>query len=117
MATDKTEQYELSRVDAIPCHNSGRGKFQKADGIIHPDETSQDWPNGFITVDVKESDTMFGVSLKAWAKLNTDGKANRTPYSMFFVSLGKEEPKERMAVISERHFKELMEVYLEHYNG
>lgn len=102
MADKQSEEYELTRIDADPTKNSGRGKFQKGDGIISSDKMS-------ITVDVKEYKESFGLSRKMVAKLGADTRQNRTDYGIFFVVLGEDEPRQRMVVMTEQMFKDLMD--------
>lgn len=100
MADKKSEEYELERIDAIPTKNSGRGKFQKGDGIIS-------YRGMTVTVDVKEYKESFGLSRKMVAKLGADTRQNRTDYGIFFVVLGEEEPRQRMVVMTEQMFNDL----------
>lgn len=107
----ETERYELEQIGATPVKNSGRGKFDKSDGIIFS-------PDGdpLLTIDVKEYETSFPLNLKNVAKLQTDAKMNRTEPA-FLVVLGKEEPRQRMMVITTRFFDELYEAWKEKYFG
>lgn len=111
MADAQSEIYELKRVGAVPVKNSGRGKFDKGDGIIYS-------PNGdpLFTVDVKEAGKSFGLSESACLKLNSDAVKNNT-YGMFKVVIGNEEPKMRMMVVSEAIFKEMYDAWQEKYYG
>lgn len=102
MADDKSEAYELSRLNATPTKNSGRGKFSKGDGIISYKDMT-------VTVDVKEYKESFGLSRKMVAKLGADTRQNRTDYGIFFVALGEEEPRQRMVVMTEQMYNYLME--------
>src|SRR5687768_11581376 len=99
-----SEEYELSRIDAQPTKNSGRGKFQKGDGIISINDEA------LLTVDVKEYGKGYRITPDNWAKLASDAQANRTDPCLFLV-LGEEEPKTRVVAISEAMFNQLMEVY------
>ena len=105
MATDKTEAYELSRLGATPTKNSGRGAFQKGDGIIFEDEEP------LLTVDVKEYAASYAVSQKSWAKISTDAKKNGNSEPMLHLALGTEEPRTRVVCISEGMFLMLLEAY------
>lgn len=100
MATKKSEEYELSRIGAVPTKNSGRGKFEKGDGIIS-------YKGATVTVDVKEYKESFGLSRKMVAKLGSDTRQNRTDYGIFFVILGEEEPRQRMVVMTEDMYSDL----------
>lgn len=100
MADKKSEEYELSRINASPTKNSGRGKFQKGDGVISYKDMS-------VTVDVKEYKESFGLSRKMVAKLGADTRQNRTDYGIFFVVLGDEEPRQRMVVMTEQMYNDL----------
>lgn len=107
MPDKKSEEYELSRIDARPTKNSGRGKFQKGDGLVGSHDLA--------TVDVKEYKESFGLSRKMVAKLNKDSQQNGTRYGIFWVVLGDEEPRERWAAVPEKMFVELMELYEDTY--
>lgn len=111
MADAKSELYELKRLEAVPTKNSGRGKFEKGDGIIY-----SPFGDPLITVDVKESNKSFGLSESVWVKTTTDAKKNNTEPSLAVV-LGEAEPKTRLVVISEVLFKEMKEAWLEKYYG
>lgn len=100
MPDDKSEEYELSRLGAIPTKNSGRGKFDKGDGIIQYDNAS-------VTVDIKEYKESFGLSRKMVAKLGADTRQNRSDYGIFFVVLGEDEPRQRMVVMTEAMYQDL----------
>lgn len=102
MPDKKSEEYELERIGATPTKNSGRGKFQKGDGIIS-------YRGMTVTVDVKEYKESFGLSRKMVAKLGADTRQNRTDYGIFFVALGEEEPRQRMVVMTEQMFNDLTE--------
>lgn len=105
MATKISELNELNRISATPTKNSGRGKFQKGDGLI----------GDLATVDVKEYKESFGLSQKMVAKLNLDSQTNGTRYGMFFVVLGEDEPKQRYVCMPEAMYNELIELYEERY--
>ena len=102
MADKKSEEYELDRLGAMPTKNSGRGKFQKGDGVLSYRDIT-------VTVDVKEYKESFGLSRKMVAKLGADTRQNRTDYGIFFVALGEEEPRQRMVVMTEQMFNDLTE--------
>lgn len=99
-----SEEYELSRLGAVPTKNSGRGKFQKGDGIINMND------NPMYTVDVKEYSKGYRITPDNWAKITSDAVANRTDPCLFLV-LGETEPKTRVVAISEEMFLQMLEVY------
>jgi hypothetical protein len=103
-----SELYELNRLGALPTKNSGRGRFDKADGIIYLGSEPM------LSVDVKEYAESYGVSVKSWAKITTDAKQNRSE-PMLHLALGDSEPKTRVVCISEQMFLEFMECYREKY--
>ena len=105
MADDKTEAYELSRIDATPTKNSGRGAFNKGDGIIF------DGSDPVFTCDVKEYAKSFPISINTWAKISLDAKKNGNSRPLFKIVLGHEEPRTRVVVIDEEMFNMIMEGY------
>lgn len=108
MATDKTEKYEISRVGAVPVKNSGRGQHHKGDGIIFLGDEA------FITTDVKEYGKGYRLTPENWGKIDMDARINRTD-PMLQITLGEENPKLRLIVITEDMFMELLRVYKENY--
>lgn len=106
MPDDKSEQYELSRIGAIPTKNSGRGAFSKGDGILEIDDEP------VFTVDVKEYEKSYPMSLANLAKVSTDARKNQTQPLLQLV-IGKDEPRQRWIAITENMFIELWEVYKE----
>lgn len=100
MADKKSEEYELERIGANPTKNSGRGRFEKGDGILSYRDMN-------VTVDIKEYKESFGLSRKMVAKLGADTRQNRTDYGIFFVVLGEEEPRQRMVVMTEQMFNDI----------
>lgn len=108
MDSPGSELYELNRLGAKPTRNSGRGQFNKGDGIIYLAD------DPLLTVDVKEYAKSYGVSQTTWAKISTDARQNRSE-PMLFLALGEEEPKSRVVVISEGMFLELLDSYREKY--
>lgn len=100
MADKKSEEYELQRIGARPTKNSGRGRFEKGDGIISYRDMN-------VTVDVKEYKESFGLSRKMVAKLGADTRQNRTDYGIFLVVLGDEEPRQRMVVMTEQMYDDI----------
>lgn len=105
MPDDKSEKYELSRIGAAPTKNSGRGKFHKGDGIL-----SGDSGESVFTVDVKEYNKSYALSLASLAKISTDAKQNQTQ-PMLQIVLGDEEPRVRWVAMTEAMFLELWEAY------
>jgi hypothetical protein len=105
MADDKSEAYELSRIEASPTKNSGRGAFSKGDGIIFDGEEPM------FTVDVKEYAKSFPISQSTWAKISLDAKKNSGSRPMYKIVLGHVEPRTRVIVIDEEMFNMIMEVY------
>lgn len=97
MATDKTEQYELRRLGAVPQKNSGRGKHDKGDGIL--DDT---W-----LVDVKEYGKTFGISQDVWAKVSTDAFRAGQKEPMLLVVLGEGNKVIRLVVHSMDDFLQM----------
>lgn len=112
MADKASEHYELKRIDAKPTKNSGRSHFQKGDGIIY----SPSGGDPLFTIDVKEYLKNFPLNEKTWAKVTTDAKKNNTE-PILKITLGSEEPKTRVVVVSEIMFLELIEAWMEKYYG
>jgi len=111
MADQESELYEVERLGATPVKNSGRG-FYKGDAILRTDE--DDSETGFFTVDVKEYEKSFGVSINTWTKLQTDAKFNKTN-PMFKIVLGTDEKTRiRIIALSEAVFLDMWEVYKKH---
>lgn len=105
MPDDKTEAYELKRINATPTKNSGRGKFNKGDGIL----SIKDEP--IFTCDVKEYKKSFAVSEENWAKISLDAQKNGNTRPLFKLALGDTEPRTRVVVIDEDMFNMLIEAY------
>lgn len=105
MTDAKSELYELSRIGAIGTKNSGRGKFDKGDGLLLGDSGEP-----VFTCDVKEYGTSYALSESNLIKISSDAVKNHTQPLLQCV-IGAEEPRQRFVVISERMFLELWELY------
>lgn len=99
-----SEHYELSRINAKPIKNSGRGPFAKSDGVI--------FLNNFplFSVDVKEYKSSYPVSITNVAKITTDARANQAE-PLIKIVLGESDPKVRWIAMTEGMFMELMDSY------
>lgn len=107
MPDDKSEKYELGRINASPTKNSGRGQSDKGDGIIsHKGEP-------MFTVDVKEYEKGYRLTEANWGKVALDAHKNSGTRPLLKVVLNKEEPKTRLVVMDEKMFNMIMEVYNE----
>lgn len=111
MADKDSELYEIERLGFTPTKNSGRGHHQKADGIYY-----SPFGDPLFSVDVKESNKSFTLSESVWAKIATDAKKNRTEPILKPV-LGVAEPKDRLVVITESLFLDMLEAWKEKYYG
>ena len=111
MADQKSELYEVHRLGFSPTKNSGRGAFQKADGIYY-----SPFGDPLISVDVKEANKSFTLSESVWAKISTDAKKNNTEPLLKPV-LGIEEPKDRLVIVREEFFLDLLDAWKEKYFG
>lgn len=105
MPDDKSEAYELSRLGAVPTKNSGRGAFNKGDGILY-DSSGEP----VYTCDVKEYKIGYSLSLKNIAKVTTDAMKNGNS-PLLHVVLGEEEPRVRWVAIEEAMFLDMWEEY------
>ena len=95
----KEERHELNKMGARAHRNSGRGKYQKADGNL-PD---------FI-VDTKSYENGFRITPSVWAKLCTDAiKTDKNKSPLLHLSLGPEGRKVRLVVIEQSMFEDIME--------
>jgi hypothetical protein len=93
-----SERSELKRIGAKAHKNSGRGRYQKADGSLP----------GYV-VDVKEYAKSFSVNQDVWAKIVMDTMQvdkNKSPALM--IVLG-EQHKTRLAIIEWSEFERLIE--------
>jgi len=94
-----SERGELKRIGAKPHKNSGRGKYQKADGSLDR-----------YVVDVKEYSKSFSVNKDVWGKVVTDTlrvDPNKSPVIMLVLG---ETKKTRLAIIEWNEFEELREI-------
>ena len=94
-----SERGELKRIGAKPHKNSGRGRYQKADGAL----------DRYI-IDVKEYRKSFSISRDVWAKICTDTlktDPNKSPVLMIVLGDTK---KTRLAIIEWNEFEELREI-------
>lgn len=95
-----SEKQELKRIGASPQKNSGRGKYQKADGKLEP-----------FLVDVKEFTKSFSLSRDVWAKICSDSiRSGGEPALMVALGSGKETV--RLWVIGDSMFNEMREAWL-----
>lgn len=93
-----SEKSELKKIGAKAHKNSGRGRYQKADGSLE----------GYV-VDVKEYSKSFSVNQDVWAKIVMDTMQvdkNKSPALM--IVLG-EQHKTRLAIIEWSEFERLIE--------
>ncbi len=98
-----SEKQELKRMGAKAQKNSGRGKYQKADGRLYP-----------FLVDVKEYSESFSLSRKTWAKICSDSiRSGGEPALM--IALGSGQEVVRTWIISDSMFNEMREAWLEKY--
>lgn len=94
-----SERSELKRMGAKAHKNSGRGRYQKADGNI----------DRFI-VDIKEYGKSISLNEDMWAKIVTDClKTDNTKNPLLQAVLGKDGRKTRLAVIEWEVLEELLE--------
>jgi hypothetical protein len=94
-----SERSELKRMGAKAHKNSGRGKYQKADGSTER----------FI-VDVKEYSKSISINEDIWAKIVTDClKTDNTKNPLLMLVLGSGNRKTRLAVIEWGILEELLE--------
>lgn len=94
-----SERAELRRMGAKAHKNSGRGRYQKADGNI----------DRFI-VDIKEYSKSISLNEDMWAKIVTDClKTDNTKNPLLQVVLGIGGRKTRLAVIEWEILEELLE--------
>lgn len=99
-----TELEELKRDGAIPQKNSGRGSFQKGDGIL-----------GSFLVDVKEFSKSFSLSRAVWSKICTDAYTANNKIPTLKVVLGTGNSKVRLWVVEDYTFHLMREAFEEKY--
>lgn len=93
-----SEKSELKRMGAKVHKNSGRGRYQKADG-----STSR------FVVDVKEYSKSISLNKDMWAKIVTDClKTDNTKNPLLMLVLGDSNRKTRLAVIEWEILEELL---------
>lgn len=93
------EKAELKRIGAKPQKNSGRGMYQKGDGVLKN-----------YVVDVKNFSKSFSISRDVWAKICTDTvRVDPSKEPVLCIVLG-EEQKTRLAIISWTEFEALQEI-------
>lgn len=94
-----SEKSELNRMGAKAHKNSGRGRYQKADGST----------DRFI-VDVKEYSKSISLNEDMWAKIVTDClKTDNTKNPLLQLVLGSGGRRIRLAVIEWEILEELLE--------
>jgi len=94
-----SEKSELKRMNATAHKNSGRGKYQKADGNI----------DRFI-VDIKEYSKSISINQDIWSKIVTDClKTDNKKNPLLMLVLGSGGRKTRLAVIEWEVLEELLE--------
>ena len=93
-----SEKTEIKRDGAKAQKNSGRGKYQKGDAILHP-----------FLVDYKEASRSFTINKDVWAKICTDSfKVSRELYPCLKLIIGEGNDKVRLAVIEWAYLEELI---------
>lgn len=100
-----SEHSELKRTGAKPMKNSGRGQYQKGDGLL----------DGLMTVDVKEYSETFSLSRNVWSKICMDAMRNSQSIPSLKIVLGSGNEKTRLMVISEDVFAEMWDAWKEKY--
>lgn len=83
-----SEKAELKRMGAKATKNSGRGDYQKGDGLLD-----------IFTVDVKEYSKGYRVDKTTWAKICGDAYRNNRSEPLLALVIG-EDVKTRVAVVS-----------------
>ena len=95
-----SERGELKRMGARPQKNSGRGQYQKGDGVL-----------GSFIVDVKEYGKSYSISQDNWAKICSDALTNqhdKNPVIQLVLGNGS---VVRLAVIEWSVFEQMRELY------
>lgn len=85
-----SEKGELKRSGAKPVKNSGRGHYQKGDGLLD-----------IFTIDVKEYPKGFTVNEDNWAKICMDAMRNNHSEPALKVVLGGGNDKTRLWIVAE----------------
>lgn len=94
-----SERGELKRMGAKPQKNSGRGVYQKGDGVL-----------GSFVVDVKEYSKSYSISQDSWAKICSDAlkhESDKNPVIQLVLGDGR---KVRLAVIEWSLFEQMREL-------
>lgn len=97
-----SEEAEAKRDGARLQKNSGRGKHDKGDAVLHP-----------FLIDYKEYASSFSVSISNWAKLSKDAILKERLQPAFKLVLGSGSKKVRVWVISDEMFHEMHEAWTE----
>lgn len=96
-----SEESEIKRDGARAQKNSGRGKYQKGDAILHP-----------FLIDYKEASRSFNLNKDVWAKICTDSfKVSRDLYPCLKLIIGSGNDKIRLAVIEWAYLEDLISEY------
>lgn len=100
------EAAEIKRVGGTPVKNSGRGTI-KGDFTLGP-----------FLGDIKEYGKSFAVTREMWAKISTDSIKNGKMQPTLRLVIGEEgKPKTRLWVIGDSMFQEMLEAWMEKYEG
>jgi hypothetical protein len=94
-----SERGELKKMGAKAQKNSGRGQFQKGDGIL-----------GSFVVDVKEYSKSYSISQDTWAKICTDAlkhEKDKNPVIQLVLGNGS---VVRLAVVEWSLFEQMREL-------
>lgn len=103
MADKKTELQELKKMNAKPQKNSGRGMYQKGDGILEP-----------FVVDVKEAKASFTLNKNIWSKICSDSAKHKLEPSLM-IALGENNSTVRLWIIGDSMFKQMHDAWVEKY--
>lgn len=94
-----SEKTEIKRDGAVAQKNSGRGKYQKGDAVMHP-----------FLVDYKEASKSFNINKSVWAKICTDTfKVSRSLYPCLKLIIGEDNDKIRLAVVEWSYLQDLID--------
>lgn len=95
------EEIEIKRDGARAQKNSGRGKYQKGDAILHP-----------FLVDYKEASKSFTLNKDVWSKICTDTfRVSRSLHPCLKIIIGDGNEKVRLAIIEWAYLEDLIESY------
>lgn len=103
MADSISEKAELKRMNAKPQKNSGRGLYQKGDGVLGP-----------FVVDVKEAQKSFNFNRDVWAKICTDASRHQKDPALM-IAIGEGIETVRTWIIGDTMFKLMLEAYQKEY--